>query len=70
MCVYLYNVSEARVFALFVLDELQSLRLLAAHLGRLLLKLLSISTLKLEKKKNTHTTVNIDIYTLKFPITA
>ncbi len=54
--VYLDNVSEARVFTLFVLDELQSLRLLAAQLGRLFLELVSSCTFKLGK---THTTSNI-----------
>lgn len=45
---YLDNVSEAEVFPLFVLDELQSLRLLAAQLGRLFLKLISSCTFELE----------------------
>lgn len=48
VCVYLDNVSKARVFALFVLDELQGLRLLATQLGCLFLKLISSWAFKLE----------------------
>lgn len=44
---YLYKVSEARVFALFVLDKLQCLTLLTAQVRHLLLKLLSCGTFKL-----------------------
>lgn len=48
VCLYLDNVSKARVFALFVLDELQGLRLLATQLGCLFLKLVSSWAFKLE----------------------
>ena len=44
---YLDDVCEAGVFALLVLNEFQSLRLLAAQVGRLLLKLLPRHALKL-----------------------
>lgn len=47
VCVYLDDVSETRVFALLVLDELQGLRLLTAQLRRLFLKLVSSCTFKL-----------------------
>lgn len=48
---YLYEVGESRVFALFVLDELQRLTLLTAQMRRLLLKLISSLSLELT---NTH----------------
>lgn len=52
VCVYLDNVSEARVFTLFALNELESLRLLAAQLGRLFLKLVSGCPFKLQTHTN------------------
>lgn len=55
VCAYLDDVSETRVFALLVLDELQGLRLLAAQLGRLFLKLVSSSTFKLETRPAVNT---------------
>lgn len=54
VCVYLDNVSEARVFTLFALNELESLRLLAAQLGRLFLKLVSGCPFKLQTHTHTH----------------
>lgn len=48
VCVYLDELSEARVFPLFVLDELLGLRLQAAELRRLLLKLLPGCIFKLK----------------------
>lgn len=54
VCVDLDNVSEAGVFAFLVLDELHGLRLLTAQLGRLLLKLVSGCTFKLEMRTRTH----------------
>lgn len=47
---YLDDVCEAGIFALFVLDELQGLRLLTAQVGRLLLKLLPRHALKLPER--------------------
>ena len=64
MCVYLDEVSEAGVFALLVLDQLQGLRLLTAQLRRLLLKLLPRRTLKL-----THTHTHCHTHTHTHPYT-
>ncbi len=49
---YLYEVCEARVFALFALDELQRWTLLTAQMRHLLLKLISSLSLQLQ---HTHT---------------
>lgn len=48
---HLDDVSEARVFAPLVLDELPGLRLPAAQQGRLLLELLSWWPLKLKDRR-------------------
>jgi len=63
VCVYLDDVSEAWVFTLLVLDELQSLRLLAAQLRRLFLKLVSGCVFKLETHTHTHTHTHVNIPT-------
>lgn len=52
------NLGEAGIFPFFVLDELQSLSLLAAQLRRLLLKLVSSCAFKLEAKSTTVRTWN------------